>query len=49
MSKKTYNEAAIPRIFMDKTNRGMRGVASLPEAARERRGRGLMPRACAEN
>jgi len=34
---------------MDKTNQGMLGVASLPEAARERRGRGLILRACAEN
>ena len=34
---------------MDKTKRGMRGVASLPEAARETRGSAFYARACAEN
>jgi hypothetical protein len=27
-TKETYNEAATPRIFMDKENRGIVGVAS---------------------
>jgi len=32
--RETYNEGAIARISMDKTNRGMRNSALLPEAAR---------------
>ena len=39
----TYNEGAIARISMDKTNRGMRNSALLPEAAREERGRRSQP------
>jgi hypothetical protein len=45
----TYNEGAIAGISMDKTNRGMRNAALLPEAAREERGRESSVPACAKS